>query len=60
MMINNAPNSPKKNNGEAKYHQGNYIPQNKDKVLKLNSKGGIYYRSSWEKKVKKKYVITLI
>lgn len=58
-MINSAPKSPRKRNGDPKYHQGNYIPKNKDKVLKLNSEGGIYYRSSWEKKVKKKYVFTL-
>lgn len=43
-MLNSKPNN--KN-----YHQGNYIPNNKDKVLKLNDKGGIYYRSSWELKV---------
>lgn len=43
-MINNKPNN--KN-----YHQGNYIPKNKDKVIKLNSEGGIYYRSSWEYKI---------
>jgi hypothetical protein len=43
-MINSTPNN--KN-----YHQGIYIPQNKDKVLKLNSQGGLPYRSSWEKKI---------
>lgn len=43
-MINSKPNN--KN-----YHQGNYIPKNKDKVIKLNSYGGVYYRSSWEKKI---------
>ena len=43
-MINSKPNN--KN-----YHQGNYIPQNKDKVLKLNTQGGVYYRSSWEQKI---------
>ena len=43
-MINAKPNN--KN-----YHQGNYIPQNKDKVLKLNTQGGVYYRSSWEQKI---------
>ena len=43
-MINSKPNN--KN-----YHQGNYNPINKDKVLKLNSIGGIYYRSSWEYKI---------
>lgn len=43
-MINNKPNN-------TKYDQGNYIPKNKEKVLKLNEKGGVYYRSSWEKKI---------
>jgi hypothetical protein len=43
-MLNSAPKN--KN-----YHQGNFIPKNKDKVLKLNSNGGIYYRSSWELKI---------
>jgi hypothetical protein len=44
-MLNNKPSS----NG--KYHQGNYIPKNKDKVIKLNNFGGLFYRSSWEKKI---------
>ena len=43
-MLNSKPNN--KN-----YNQGNYVPKNKDKVLKLNSQGGIFYRSSWEKKI---------
>ena len=43
-MLNSAPKN--KN-----YHQGNFIPRNKDKVLKLNSQGGVYYRSSWELKI---------
>lgn len=43
-MINQAPNN-------SKYHQGIFYPQNKDKVIKLNSKGGLYYRSSLEKKM---------
>lgn len=43
-MINSKPNN--KN-----YNQGNYIPKNKDKVLKLNTQGGVYFRSSWEKKI---------
>lgn len=51
-MLNNAPNS-------SKYHNGLYIPQNKDKLIKANTKGGVYYRSSWEKK-KKKYVFIWI
>jgi len=44
-MINNAPRQP------GKYHQGLYVPQNKNKLMKANEKGGVYYRSSWEKKV---------
>jgi hypothetical protein len=50
-MINNRPNAPTNKNGTQKYKQGLYTPINKDKVLKLNSEGGIYYRSSWEYKV---------
>lgn len=45
-MLNSKPNN--KN-----YHQGNFIPTYKDKVLKLNTQGGIYYRSSLEIKVMK-------
>ncbi len=44
-MINSKPNNP------GKYNQGNYIPINKDKVLKLNDEGGVYFRSSWEKRI---------
>lgn len=43
-MLNSKPNN-------SKYHGGNYIPKNRDKVLKLNSYGGVFYRSSWEKKI---------
>ena len=43
-MINSKPNN-------SKYHGGNYIPKNRDKVIKLNTQGGVYYRSSWEKKI---------
>jgi hypothetical protein len=43
-MINSAPNNPK-------YNQGVYHPTNKDKVIKLNAVGGLYYRSSLEKKM---------
>ena len=43
-MINSKPNN-------SKYNQGNFIPKNKDKVLKLNSQGGVYYRSGWEKQI---------
>ena len=41
-MLNSKPN------GVGNYRQGNYIPENKDKVIKLNDNGGLYYRSSWE------------
>lgn len=41
-MINNKPN------GVGNYRQGLYVPENKDKVYKLNERGGVYYRSSWE------------
>jgi hypothetical protein len=44
-MINSAPNQ------SGKYHQGLFIPTNKDKVIKLNSQSGLYYRSSLEKKI---------
>ena len=44
-MLNTKPNNP------TKYDQGNYIPRYKDKVMKLNNFGGIYYRSSIEKKI---------
>jgi hypothetical protein len=43
-MLNSKPNN-------SKYNQGNYIPLDKDKVLKLNTQGGVYFRSSWEKKI---------
>ena len=43
-MLNSKPNN-------SKYHGGNYIPKNKDKVIKLNAERGLYYRSSWEKKI---------
>lgn len=43
-MLNSKPNN-------TNYHQGNYIPVFKDKVIKLNDQGGIFYRSSWEKKI---------
>jgi len=44
-MINSKPN------GKGNYIQGNYKPQNLDKVLKLNAEFGIYFRSSWERMV---------
>lgn len=43
-MLNSKPNN-------SKYHGGNFIPKNKDKVIKLNNEGGLYYRSSWEQKI---------
>lgn len=44
-MLNSKPNNPNK------FHQGNYIPKNKNKIIKTNELGGVYYRSSWEKKI---------
>jgi hypothetical protein len=35
-MLNSAPRQP------GKYHQGLFTPQNKDKVIKLNSQGAFY------------------
>jgi hypothetical protein len=35
----------------SKYHSGLFIPKNKDKVIKLNDKGGQIYRSSLEYKI---------
>jgi hypothetical protein len=43
-MLNSKPSN-------SNYNQGNYIPVNKDKVIKLNSYGGVFFRSSWEKKI---------
>ncbi len=43
-MINNTPNN--KN-----YHNGNFIPKNIEKVMKLNNQGGVFYRSSWEQRI---------
>jgi hypothetical protein len=43
-MLNSKPNN-------SKYHGGNFIPKNKDKVIKLNAERGLYYRSSWERKI---------
>lgn len=45
-MLNSKPNNKK-------YHQGNFIPVNKDKVYKMNNQGGVFYRSSWEYKIMK-------
>lgn len=44
-MINSSPRS------KGKYKQGLFIPTNKDKVIKLNDKGGLYYRSGLEEKM---------
>ena len=44
-MLNSAPKQP------GKYHQGLFNPINKDKVIKLNSQGGLYYRSGLEQKM---------
>jgi hypothetical protein len=43
-MINSKPTN------SGKYHQGNFIPKNIDKVHKLNNEGGLYYRSGLELK----------
>ena len=44
-MINSKPNNPK-------YNQGLFTPKYKDKVIKLNNQGGLFYRSSLERKKK--------
>jgi len=44
-MINSAPRQA------TKYKQGLYIPKNKDKIIKLNTQGGLYYRSGLEQKM---------
>jgi hypothetical protein len=44
-MINSAPRQSNK------YKQGLYIPNYKDKVIKLNSQGGLYFRSGLEQKM---------
>jgi hypothetical protein len=44
-MLNSAP---KQSN---KYKQGIFYPKNKDKVVKLNAKGGLFYRSGLEHKM---------
>lgn len=44
-MINSAPKQ------STKYRQGLYVPKNLDKVIKLNSQGGLYYRSGLEQKM---------
>lgn len=43
-MINSRPNNKH-------YTQGNYLPVNRDKVIKFNAENGVYFRSSWERKV---------
>jgi hypothetical protein len=43
-MLNSKPNN-------SQYHQGLYVPKNKDKVIKLNSQGGLFYRSGLEQKM---------
>ena len=43
-MLNSAPNK------RGNYKQGLYIPKHKDKIIKLNNQGGLYYRSSLEQK----------
>ena len=43
-MLNSAPNKNKN------YKQGLYIPKYKDKIIKLNNQGGLFYRSGLEQK----------
>ena len=45
-MHNSKPNN-------SKYNSGNYIPVNKDKVIRFNKDGGVYYRSGWERIIMK-------
>ena|ERR1700761_1073287 len=42
-MLNSAPNN--KN-----YKNGLYVPKHKDKIIKLNNQGGLFYRSGLEQK----------
>jgi TnsA endonuclease N terminal len=44
-MINSAPKQP------GKYKQGLYVPKNKEKLIKANSYGGVFYRSGLEQKM---------
>jgi hypothetical protein len=44
-MLNSAPRQP------GKYKQGLYVAKNRDKVIKENAQGGLYYRSSLEHKM---------
>jgi hypothetical protein len=44
-MLNSAPNKT------TKYKQGNFIPKNKEKCIKLNNQGGFFYRSGLEHKL---------
>ena len=44
-MINSAPRQSNK------YNQGLYTPKNKEKLIKANSYGGVFYRSGLEYKM---------
>ena len=44
-MLNSAPNKT------SKYKQGLFIPKNKEKCIKLNNQGGLFYRSGLEHKL---------
>jgi hypothetical protein len=44
-MLNSAPRQ------QGKYKQGLFVPNNKDKVIKLNTQGGLFYRSGLEQKM---------
>ncbi len=50
-MLNQKPTFQVNNKGKLKYHQGLFIPKHPEKVIKLNNQGGLYFRSSWEKKI---------
>jgi len=43
-MLNSKPSN-------SNYNQGNFIPKHKDKIVKLNNQGGLYYRSGLELKI---------
>jgi hypothetical protein len=44
-MLNSKPT------GAGNYKQGLFVPKNKDKVIRLNNQGGLFYRSGLELKI---------
>lgn len=44
-MLNSKPT------GAGHYKQGLFVPKNKDKIIKLNNQGGLFYRSGLELKI---------